>query len=320
MDKSGRLEMLVRVVDKGSLVGAARSLGVTSSAVSRGLADLESLFGVRLLNRSTRKIQLTDDGVQVYERAIDVLARIQDLETAVARKAQKVSGVLRVGLPVPLGRYIIWPRIGVFLSRYPEMQIHCKPVQDPKAMQAENFDIMLMAGEPPPSRLIARRLALGRPGIFASPEYIRRFGEPVEPSDLQSHRCLVFHGDWMQTPATDWNFMRGTRAVNVRVTPRVVTPDREGLIVAALSGAGVIRMACFDPSFIETGRLRRLLPGWECTDGFNVYAIYRRGTSVAPRIKAFLEFVQESFESFDPDQVTLIHNRGANQDFRVQGE
>lgn len=306
MDKSGRLEMLVRVVDQGSLVAAGRSLGLTSSAVSRGLADLEKTLGVTLLHRSTRRIQLTEDGVQVYERALDILARLQELESAVASRTQRVSGKLRVGMPVPIGRYILWPRLALFLSRYPEVQLDCKPIQDPKAMQTENFDVMLMAGEPPPSRLVARHLALGRPGIYAAPEYLRRFGEPKEPADLAAHRCLVFHGPWMQVPAYEWSFRRDGATSTVRVTPRVVTPDREGLIVAAMGGAGVIRMACFDPALIESGRLRRLLPDWECTDGFNVYALHRRGASVAPRINAFLDFVRESFEAFDPDEVTLL--------------
>src|SRR5207244_2425387 len=138
-----------------------------------------------------------------------------------------------------------------------DVQLACKPIQDPKAMQTENFDVMLMAGEPPPSRLVARRLALGRPGIYAAPEYLRRFGEPKEPADLAAHRCLVFHGPWMQVPACEWSFRRDDATSTVRVTPRVVTPDREGLIVAAMGGAGVIRMACFDPALIESGRLRR---------------------------------------------------------------
>ena len=176
-------------------------------------------------------------------------------------------------------------------------------------MQSENFDLLLMAGEPPPSRLVAHRLALGRPGIYASPDYIRRFGEPQSPDELTGHRCLVFHGPWMQVPAEQWNFERGGEITSVQVKARVVTPDREGLIVAALAGAGVIRMACFDPSLVQSGRLRRLLPDWPCTDGFNVYALHRKSASLAPRIQAFLEFVRESFEAFDPEEVTLLRVR-----------
>ena len=306
MDKSSRLEMLVRVVDQGSLVAAARSLGLTPSAVSRGLADLERSLGVTLLLRSTRRIQLTEEGALVYERSLDILARLQELETSVARGTRAVTGTLRVGLPVPIGRYIIWPRLGLFMSRYPDLNLDFKPIQDPKAMQSENFDVLLTAGDPPASRLVAHRLALGRPGIYASPDYLRRFGEPQVPEDLAQHRCLVFHGAWMQSPADDWDFARAGQACTVRVRARVTSPDREGLIVAALAGAGIIRMACFDPALISGGRLRRLLPDWECPGGFNVYALHRKSSSLAPRIQAFLEFARESFAAFDPEGVTLL--------------
>jgi len=309
MDRSSRLEMLVRVVDQGSLVAAGRSLGLTPSAVSRGLADLERSLGVTLLLRSTRRIQLTEDGAQVYERALDILSRLRELEASVARRTRSVTGTLRVGLPVPIGRHIIWPRLALLLNRYPDLKLDFKPIQDPKAMQSENLDVLLMAGEPPSSRLVAHRLALGRPGIYASPDYIRRFGEPQSPDELIGHRCLVFHGPWMQLPAEQWNFERGVETTSVKVKARVVTPDREGLIVAALGGAGIIRMACFDPSLMQSGRLRRLLPDWECTDGFNVYALHRKSASLAPRIQAFLKFVRESFEAFDPEEVTLLRVR-----------
>jgi DNA-binding transcriptional LysR family regulator len=91
----------------------------------------------------------------------------------------------------------------------------------------------------------------------------------------------------------------------VKVAPGVISADREGLIVAAIGGAGLVRMACFDPDLVASGQLRRVLPGWECTDGFNVYALYRRGALSTPRVHAFLEFVQETFAAFDPGQVTL---------------
>jgi DNA-binding transcriptional LysR family regulator len=306
MDKSSRLEMLVRVVDQGSLVAAGRSLGLTPSAVSRGLSDLERTLGATLLLRSTRRIQLTEDGARVYERALDILSRMQELEAGVARDARSVSGTLRVGLPVPIGRYVIWPRLALLLDRHPELRLDFKPIQDPKAMQSENLDVLLTTGEPPPSRLVAHRLALGRPGIYASPQYVRRFGEPQSPDQLTEHRCLVFHGPWMQTPADQWDFERGGQAASVRVKARVVTPDREGLIVAALSGAGVIRMACFDPALVQDGRLRRLLADWECTSGFNVYALHRKSTSLAPRIQAFMSFVRESFKALDREEMTLL--------------
>ena len=305
MDKAGRLEIFVRVVDQGSLVAAGRSLGITPSAVSRALAELEQAMGTTLLHRSTRRLQITEDGTLVYEQAQDILTRLGELESAVARRKQRVSGTVRVGLPVPLGRHIVWPRMHLLLDRHPELRVVCMPIQDPRRMQDENFDVMLAAGEPPPSRLVARRLAKGRPAIYASADYLRLRGVPCVPEDLAAHRCLVFHGPWMQVPADEWHFQKGRARRTVRVTPSVVSADREGLIVAAIGGAGLIRMACFDPGLIASDRLQRVLPDWECSDGFNVYALYRRGAQAAPRVQAFLEFVQEAFAAFDPEQITL---------------
>lgn len=305
MNKAGRLEIFVRVVDQGSLVAAGRSLGITPSAVSRALAELEQAMGATLLRRSTRRLQLTEDGSLVYEQAQDILGRLADLESTVARRAQRVSGCLRVGMPVPIGRHIVWPRMHLLLDQHPDLQLVCMPIQDPRKMQDENFDVMLMAGEPPASRLVARRLALGRPAIYASADYLCKHGEPQTPEDLASHRCLVFHGPWMQVPAEEWHFKDGKGRRTVRVTPRVISADREGLIVAAMGGAGLIRMACFDPELVASGRLQRVLPDWECTDGFNVYALHRQGAASTPRVQAFLRFVQDAFAAFDPEQITL---------------
>lgn len=307
MDKASRLEIFVRVVDQGSLVAAGRSLGLTPSAVSRALAELEQSMGSTLLHRSTRRMQLTEDGALVYEQAQEILVRLSALESAVARRKQRIGGTVRVGLSIPLGRHIVWPRMHLLLDRHPELRVVCMPIQDPRRMLDENFDIMLTVGEPPPSRLVARRLAKGRPAIYASPDYLRLHGEPHTPEDLAAHRCLVFHGPWMQVPAEEWHFQEGKGRRTVKVTPSVISADREGLIVAAMGGAGLVRMACFDPDLIASGRLQRVLPDWECTDGFNVYALYRRGAPSTPRVRAFLEFVQEAFAAFDPEQVTLWH-------------
>lgn len=305
MDKARRLEIFARVVDQGSLVAAGRSLGITPSAVSRALAELEQAMGAVLLRRSTRRLQLTEDGAVAYEQAQDILARLAELESTVARRRQRVSGTVRVGLAVPLGRHIVWPRIHLLLDRHPELCVVSLPIQDPSKMLDENFDVMLTAGEPPPSRLIARRMAQGRSAIYASADYLRRHGVPHTPEDLSHHHCLVFHGPWMQVPLVEWQFTKGRTRRDVKVTPRLISADREGLIVAAMGGAGLIRMACFDPDLIASGRLQRVLPDWECTAGFNVYALYRRDAMASPRVQAFLEFVQEAFAAFDPEEVTL---------------
>jgi LysR family transcriptional regulator, transcriptional activator for dmlA len=307
MDKAGRLQIFVAIAEHGSIAAAARSLGLTPSAVSRALNELERALGAALMHRTTRKLQLTEDGSLVLARAREVLGQIDALESEVAQRRARISGTVRLGLPVPIGRHIVWPRMHRLLDRHPDLKLVCLPAQEQRAMQEQNFDVMLMAGTTPPlTRLVARRLATGRPAIYGSPAYLRLNGEPRHPEDLARHRCLAFHGPWMQLPATEWHFRRGDETCSARIDPRVVTQDREGLIVAAMHGAGLIRMACFDPALVAQGRLVPVLRDWTCTDGFHVYAVHRRGAAGVPRVRAVLDFLREAFAEFDPEQVTLV--------------
>lgn len=199
------------------------------------------------------------------------------------------------------------PRLESLLSQHPELKIELRITQDPTAMQADNLDLLLHVGELPASRLVARRLAQGRPAVYASPSYLRRHGELTSPDEVARHRCLVFRPPWLTHPADEWSFERAGVRKAVPITPCVVTGDREGLIVAATAGAGLIFMACFDPALINTRQLQRVLPEWSCGESFNVYVMHRRSAKLAPRVATFLRFVREAFAAFDPDEITVVH-------------
>lgn len=307
MDRARRLEMLVRAADAGSFATAAKAMDVSPSAVSRGIASLEKALQAPLFNRTTRQLQLTEDGRRAYERAVEILDRLSELETSVAPRTTRVSGTIRVGISAAINRHVVMPRIWSFLERHPDVRVEVRVAQDARAMQAENIDVMLHVGEPPESRLVARRLGTGRPAAYASPDYLKRFGEPQHPDELASHRCLGFRPPWLNQPKLEWAFERGGETRTVRILPTVVSADREGLIVAAIGGAGLVYMACFDPSLVTTGRLCRLLPGWNAVDSFNIYALYRRSAPSVPRIASFLRFVHEAFAAFDPHELTVRH-------------
>jgi len=166
---------------------------------------------------------------------------------------------------------------------------------------------MLGVGEPPESRLVAQSLGVGRAAAYAAPDYLERFGEPRHPDELVAHRCLGFHPPWLTQPRLDWAFEREGHLKTVRIAPTVVSGDREGLMVAAVGGAGIVYMACFDPSLVSSGKLRRLFPDWNSVDSFNIYALYRRNARSVPRIAAFLQFVRDAFAAFDPDEKTVRH-------------
>lgn len=313
MDRSHRLEMLVRTADGGSFASAARAMDLTPSAVSRGIGDLERELKVRLFNRTTRLLRLTHEGAQVYRQAMDILARLAALEDGIMRERNRVSGMVRVGVQAPLARHVLLPRLATLQDRHPDLRMETRLTQDPRDMQPDNLDVLLHVGEPPPSRLVARRLGQGKPAAYASPDYLRRFGAPAHPADLVHHRCLLFRPPWAVGAFDQWSFERAGLKEMVRVQPFLVTPDREGLLVAAQAGAGVVYMACFDPTLLSSGQLVRMLPDWSCPPSFGIHLLYRRGANSVPRVAAFLQFVREAFADFDPQELTMLHAEAASK-------
>jgi hypothetical protein len=190
----------------------------------------------------------------------------------------------------PLSRHVVMPQLVGFLDSYPNLRIEFHPTQDTRAIQSENIDVLLHVGEPPPSRLIARKLGQGRPAAYASPAYIARHGELKDPGELRAHRCLAFKPDWLTQPYVRWTFTKGARTKTIKINPAIVTSDREALLVGAASSAGVIFMACFDPGLIASKQLIRLFPDWSCKPSFNIYALYRDKSVKVSGVASFLSF------------------------------
>lgn len=308
MEKLRRLEMVVRAADAGSFSKAARTLGVTPSAVSHAVSDLERELRVSVFYRTTRQLRLTQDGEAICERGRSILDQLNDLEAAVAKPSERLRGTLRIGLSVTLSRGIIMPAIAGFTRRHPDLRLEILVITQVKEMHAEGVDLMLRVGEPPDSTLIARRIARIQFGVYSSPDYLERAGVPVDPGDLLRHRCLVYRYPGVGQPLNEWTFERnGERKVVTITEPVIITDDREGLQAALLGGTGLYRGGNFDPAYIKSGRLCRVLADWTCPGGFPVYAVYRRTPRLAPKIAAFLEFAAEAFAAFDPEELTLLH-------------
>jgi DNA-binding transcriptional LysR family regulator len=306
MDKLRRLEMVVRAADLGGFAAAAKHMNLTPSAVSRGIGELERALRISIFNRSTRQVQLTQEGRELYHRAQDLLERLAAIEVTAKASDEHIRGTIRIGIMPPLSRHVVMPKLAGFLDAHPNLQIEFHATQDTRAIQSENIDVMLHVGEPPPSRLIARKLGQGRPAAYASPSYIARHGELNDPDDLRAHRCMAFKADWLAQPYVKWTFTKGNKTRTIRINPAVVSTDREALIVGAISAAGIIFMACFDPALVASKQLVRLFPDWSCKASFNIYALYRDKSAKIPRVLSFLSFLQHSFEDFDRDQVTVL--------------
>jgi DNA-binding transcriptional LysR family regulator len=227
----------------------------------------------------------------------------------VAKPSERLRGTLRIGLSVSLSRIIIMPAIAQFTRRHPDLRLEMLVLTQPKEIHSEGVDLMLRVGDPPESRLIARRIARIRFGVYGAPEYLERAGTPKEPNDLLRHSCLVYRhttGGLLD----EWLFERAGERKLVKIAqPAIVSDDREGLHAAMIGGAGLGRIGNFDPYWIHSGRLRRVLTDWNLPDGFPIFAIYRRTPKLAPKITAFLDFARTAFAAFDPEELTLIHEK-----------
>jgi DNA-binding transcriptional LysR family regulator len=313
LNRAHRIEMLVRAADAGSFAKAAHSLGLTASAVSRAIAQLERELRVALFYRTTRSLKLTDDGEELYRRGRELLEKLDEIEAAVSRTPDRLGGTLRVGLSVPLNRHIIMPAVVTFMRRHPGLRLQCFTLTQPKEMHAQGVDVLLRVGDPPDSDLIARKLAALRFVLCASPEYLKSAGPLRQPDDLLRHRCLVHQPPHEPKPFDRWEFEKvGMRKV-MQVTPALFTNDREGMITAGVNGAGVMRIGMFDPALIATGRLQRVMTDWRCVGGKEIYALYRKAARSSPKVAAFVEFAGAALSAFDPEELTVIHHRSATR-------
>ncbi len=307
MDRVRRIELLLRAAEAGSFAKAARLLRVDPSAVSRAVAELEKELRVTLFYRTTRQLRLTQDGEEICRRGTEVLRQLADLEGAASRAPEALAGTLRVGMSVTMGRSVIMPRLSEFMLRHTGLRLECLLLTQIKDMHASGVDLMLRAGEPPESGVIARRLVDIKFGVYASPKYLQTAGEPVTPQDLLRHRCLIHKPPHENKPLNEWEFERNGERTRVTVPSTIVSDEREGLLAAAVAGCGLSRSGLFDPALVTSGQLRRVLSDWTCPTGPSFYAIYRKTSRLPAKIAAFLDFASEALAAFDPHGLTTIH-------------
>lgn len=286
MERFDDLRILVEVVDRGSLSVAAGRLGLTPSAVSRRISQMEQRLGARLLSRSTRRIALTDAGASFCDRARAILAALDDAERSVGEMGQEPRGSLRISAPVLFGQMHLAPVLPGFALRYPRVTLDVS-LDDRSATTADaGFDVAVRTGRLPDSTLIARRLAPFRTCVVASPGYLERRAAPLAPSDLTQHDCLA---STVGGTRQDWEFAIGTTIEPLRITAAVQADDYSVLKTLALAGSGLARL----PGFVVAAeiRARMLIPvliDYEVTTD-SVYLLYPPARQLAPKIRAFVD-------------------------------
>lgn len=293
MDPVSDIALFVRVVASGSLSSAARDLGMSTAAVSKRLARIESRLGAQLVNRTTRSLATTEAGAAYYDRCVRILAEIEEADAEVALQGAAPKGTLKVVAPIAFGRLHIAPHIPDFIARYPDVRIDLQLTAQTVDFVAEHCDMWIRVGEVEDSRLIARRLAPGRRVLCAAPSYLAKHGEPHTPADLQRHNCLIV--ELPNTRGDFWHFIGPNGPVAVRVTGNVRSNDGEVITRCALAGLGIAVKATWDVGpRLRSGELRPILQEYE-VPGANIYAVCLPSRHRAVKVRSFTDFLLERF-------------------------
>lgn len=297
-NRAAEMEVFVRVVERGGFTAAARSFRLTASGVSKLVARLEARLGARLVNRSTRKLQLTPEGQVFYDRAVRILANMEEAEREAAAGACP-RGHLTVNSNIPFGMRCVMPLLPSFLALHPEVTVDIVLSDTVVDLMQERADVAIRVGPLRHSSLIARKLGTSRMAVVASPDYLARHGVPSEPPDLTRHRGIGW--TFPRTMGT-WPFRARDRITKTLPPASVRASDGEASRLLALGGAGLARLALFHVGpDIEAGRLVPVLEDYNPGDREDIHAVYLgQGGPLPARVRAFIDFLAERIRIGDP--------------------
>jgi DNA-binding transcriptional LysR family regulator len=306
MDKLRAIEYFNRAVETGSLAAAARSLGVSTPAISTLIAALERSLGVRLFNRTARGLSLTAEGQRYYRTSRRVASDLAETEQLILGGSSKVRGTLLVGMRQSVAEHCVMPHIARFLVQFPDVDLVLRSVLT-NDVERESIDIAVLVGWPPEGNRIALHLAQTRHVVCASPDYWKVAGIPQHPRDLRDHHCLVFRND--EGVLVDrWSFSRNGEKCSVDVKTRLSGDNRGWLDIAAVSGAGVMRVTDLtSATLLSPGRLVPALTDWDSTEAPTIYALYLRRLRQSKVARCFLDFLTEIFAEIEKRRVPEYH-------------
>jgi LysR family transcriptional regulator for bpeEF and oprC len=293
VDSFTQIEAFTQVVAARSFSRAAEHLGVTPSAVSRAVAALEKRLGVRLLNRTTRSLSVTEEGGAFYARSLAILADLQDAERSVARARATPRGKLRVDAPLALGEQLLAPALPEFLRRYPEVSVDLSLRDQYIDPIGEGIDVTLRMGKLSASDLVARKLGRVRLVVAGAPAYLSRYGRPATPNDLTGHKCLAY---LLRGNPIPWRFRKRDGATFVAsVNSQLTAASGEVLRRAAVAGAGLVYL--FEYSIISdvTAGLLEVVLADHVLPPVPVYALHTQARQPALKIRAFIDFAAQLF-------------------------
>lgn len=294
MDNLHGIYVFLRVVEAGSLSSAARSLGVSTSAVSATIARLEDRLSARLLNRTTRRLRVTEEGEGFYGRCKQIVADLEAAELMVGRAGREPSGRLRVGIPSTLGRLLIVPNLPVFIKKYPSisLEVVCTDFV-PHTLDA-GLNLSVQIGKLHDSSLGVRQLGCSKYVICASPDYLDAHGVPQKPSELSKYACLNYRQP-RNGRLWDWRFLERAKVQRKSIAGLITFNSHDALVAAATAGLGIIQVAdYYAHAALQNGELVEILTEYK-TEGHIISAVFPKPKTFAPKVRVFIDFLLSLF-------------------------
>jgi len=287
MDRLDAMTVLLAVVEQGSLSAASRHLRSPLATVSRKVSDLEAHLNAQLLQRSNRKITLTEAGRSYVEAAREILDRVEEAERTAAGEYSAPKGELTMTAPIVFGRLHVLPVVVDFLKAYPDINLQLMLGDRLSNLVEDHIDVALRIGNLPDSNLIATRLGAIRRTVYASPDYLKRHALPRHPGDLAAHDCVTFEG---MTSMLSWTFTEGKHDLTVQIRSRLAVNTAEAAVDAAVAGLGITRVLSYQAARAESaGLLVPLLADFESPPA-PVHLVYPAQGLVPLKLRALLDF------------------------------
>jgi DNA-binding transcriptional LysR family regulator len=294
MDSASEMRVFVRVVERSSFSAAADDLGLTPSAVSKLVSRLEDRLGVRLLHRTTRRLALTPEGETYHLRAREILNAIEEAESEVSLSGSTPRGRLRINTGTAFVLHELVVCLPDFMERYPELELELSVTDRVVDLLAENADVAIRTGPVNEPSLVVRKIANAERGIFAAPAYLARHGNPLLPSELVNHNCIVVNSI---ATVNRWPFRDQGGTKIIEVASKIVVDDAEVALRLAIAGAGIARVSdLLVGEAVRRGLLVPLFVDEHIPDTLPVSAVYPQGRHRMAKVRAFVDFVVERFK------------------------
>jgi LysR family transcriptional regulator, regulator for bpeEF and oprC len=296
VDRFQAMQIFTRVVEANSFNKAAEALALAPSSVTGSIKSLEAFLGVRLLQRTTRRLNLTLEGSRYYESCRSILTQIAETEAGFQASTAAPRGALRIHMPAAIGRLIVLPALQDFQSRYPQVELNISLGDRPVDLVQESLDFLLQVGELQDSSFVARRLGTFHTIVCGSPAYLSRHGEPLTVDDLGDHRAVGYPHSGR---GKDWEFVVAGKTVTARVRANLAVNDADGYLTCGLQGLGLIRPPSFlVRPYLQSGRLREVLAPFGGPP-VPLSILHAQGRLVSPAARALFDWLVRLFGASD---------------------